>query len=79
MVVFYDSLVENTNCWITVVFDSCFSFFLIPKVSCFEIVPIEKVYFLRKKSCTEKTAAFKKKRLSKINLLEKGAVRQYFV
>ena len=60
MVVFYDSLVENTNCWITVVFDSCFSFFLIPKVSCFEIVPIEKVYFLRKKAALKKQLPLKK-------------------
>ena len=30
MLVFYDSLVENTNCQITVVFDTCFSFFLLP-------------------------------------------------
>ena len=60
MLVFYDSLVENINCRITVVFDSCFSFFLLPKVSRFETVLTEKVYFLHKKSCIEKVAALKK-------------------
>ena len=60
MLVFCDSLVENTNCQIMVVFDSSFSLFLLPKVSCFDIVLTEKVYFLRKKSCIEKVAAVKK-------------------
>ena len=60
MLIFYVSLVENTNCQITVVFDSSFSFFLLPKVSYFKIVLTEKVYFLRKKSCIEKVAALKK-------------------
>ena len=27
---FYDSLIEKTNCYITVVFGSCFSFYLLP-------------------------------------------------
>ena len=59
MLVFYDSLVENTSCRITVVSDSCFSFFLLPKASWFEILLTEKVYFLLKKSCIEKVAALK--------------------
>ena len=60
MLVFYDSLVENTNCQITVDFDNCVSFFSLPQVSCFETVLTEKVYFLRKKSRIEKVAALKK-------------------
>ena len=49
MLVFYDSLVENTNCQIT--------------VNCFEIVFTEKVYFQRKKSCIEKNLTYSKKEL----------------
>ena len=30
MLGFYGSLVEKTNCWKTAVFQSCFSFFLLP-------------------------------------------------
>ena len=30
MLAFYDYLVQNTNCRIPIVFDSCFSFFLLP-------------------------------------------------
>ena len=60
MLVFYDSLIGNVNCRIMVVFDSRFSFISLPKVSFFEIVLTEKVYFLLKKSCIEKVPALKK-------------------
>ena len=59
MLFFYDSLVENANFQITVVFGICFSFFLLPpclvvKSSCFEIVFTKKVYFLLKKKAALK-------------------------
>ena len=60
MLVFYNSIVKNTNWRITVIFDSCFFFFLLPKASYFKMLLTEKVYFLLKKSCIEKVAALKK-------------------